>query len=258
MKQNFDTALKYVLIDEGGNDDDKRDHGGRTSRGITQKEYDHWCSLNGKSQGDVFKAKQTDIETIYHDQYWDPYSDDMPSGVDYLFFDISVNAGRTRAVRQFQQALGLGVDGMMGVVTQSAIQNADPVDLINKVSDVRANWYRNLAQFPVYGKGWLNRVGHCRKGALALAKGKTYKKVAAPAEKTKDAAPSTTTVSPETSGGATVATGGILETLNSFKESIEGFIDFNYVKYTLMAIAVFTLAYSIWGFYKRSKVQALQ
>jgi lysozyme family protein len=121
MADNFDTSLRLVLADEGGNSDDPNDHGGRTSRGITQREYDHWCGLNNKQGGDVWNASDEDIAAIYKDQYWNPYCSDLPTGLDYLFFDISVNCGRTQAVRQFQRGLGVNVDGMMGIVTKNSI-----------------------------------------------------------------------------------------------------------------------------------------
>ena len=37
---NFARALRLVLVDEGGLDDDPHDHGGRTAHGIIQREYD--------------------------------------------------------------------------------------------------------------------------------------------------------------------------------------------------------------------------
>lgn len=257
MKQNFNTALKYVLVDEGGNDDDPDDHGGRTSRGITQKEYNSWCSLNNKSSKDVWKATQSDIETIYHDQYWDPYCDDLPPGVDYLFFDTSVNAGRSQAVRSFQKALGINADGMMGQVTRAAIINADPKQLINDVSEVRRNFYRHLRQFPKYGNGWLHRVDHCERGALAILNKTPYKKPvpSVPSPKADENDHQKPTVSPETSGTTAVATGGLLDMLHEFKDSIEQYADITYIKYALIAIAVASFGYAIWGVYKRSKAQ---
>jgi len=36
----FPHALRLVLVDEGGLDDDPHDHGGRTAHGIIQREYD--------------------------------------------------------------------------------------------------------------------------------------------------------------------------------------------------------------------------
>lgn len=249
--QNFDLALKYVLVDEGGNDDDPRDHGGRTSRGITQHEYDTRFS------GDVWKASDDQIKSIYHDQYWLPYCDDLPNGLDYIFFDMAVNAGRSRAVKIFQQALGVGTDGMMGILTLDAIKKADPVKLIHDVSEARRNFYRNLAQFPIYGKGWLRRVDHCEQGAAAMVSSDEYIKhpnVESPKANEKDV--STTTVSPEASGSTTVAAGGLASIIDSLNDTLTKYQDLlHYAKYALLAIAVGTLGYSIWGFYRRSKIQ---
>lgn len=83
---NFAPSLRAVLQDEGGNDDDPADHGGRTSRGITQREYDAWRSLNGNPSIDVWKASDAEISTIYHDEYWEPFCDGFPIGPDYLYF----------------------------------------------------------------------------------------------------------------------------------------------------------------------------
>ena len=38
----FPTSVALTLVSEGGNDDDPRDPGGRTSRGITQNEWNNW------------------------------------------------------------------------------------------------------------------------------------------------------------------------------------------------------------------------
>ena len=98
MESNFKASLDLVLKSEGGNDDDPQDHGGRTSRGITQREYDAWRREKGMLTQDVWKAPDSDIAMIYHDEYWRPWCDGMPMGVDYLFFDMSVNGGPGRAI----------------------------------------------------------------------------------------------------------------------------------------------------------------
>src|SRR5690348_13605429 len=91
MKDNFPKSLAFVLKNEGGNDDDPADHGGRTSRGITQREYDAWRTEHSLPTQDVWVAPQSDIDAIYHDEYWEPLCDDFPSGIDYLYFDMAVN-----------------------------------------------------------------------------------------------------------------------------------------------------------------------
>src|SRR5579859_7112752 len=124
MKDNFKASLAEVLKSEGGNDDDPADHGGRTSRGITQREYNAWCQENGHPQIDVWQAPQEHIEAIYHDEYWMPWCDLFPVGTDYMFFDMCVNAGPHRAIVLGQQALGVNDDGRVGPVKRSAFRAA--------------------------------------------------------------------------------------------------------------------------------------
>ncbi|MGH7240196.1 MAG: glycoside hydrolase family 108 protein, partial [Candidatus Saccharimonadales bacterium] len=208
MQTNFDQSLKYVLLDEGGNSDDPNDPGGRTSRGITQGTYDSWCKLNNQPPGDVWNATDDAVKSIYHDQYWNPYCDSLPGGVDYLYFDISVNSGRTQATRLFQKALGVTVDGMLGQITMSRIQSVDPIKLINAVSERRRDFYRSLSQFSRYGKGWMNRTNHSENAAIAMSKATDFEKPAAISVKATD--PVTPAVPPEVTG---TATGGLLAVL---------------------------------------------
>lgn len=258
---NFDAALKLVLVDEGGNDDDPRDHGGRTSRGITQREYDAWCKLHGQPTGDVWRASNENIKKVYHSQYWNPYCDNLPSGVDYLFFDISVNAGRTQAVRQFQKALGVRVDGMFGVATREAIATADPATLISTVSDVRRTFYRNLRQYPIYGRGWMNRVNHAEKGAMSLlgeAKdGEEYVKpgVGEGGNKARDEDVKQPPIKPEVAAGAAAGSGGLLGMLQSLKENLTDYAHLKYVQYTLIGIAILGFLYAMWAISQRRQAQ---
>ncbi len=167
---NWKPSLAAVLKAEGGNDDDPLDHGGRTSRGITQREYDSWRRLHAQPTLDVWKAPQSDIEAIYHDEYWMPHCDVLPVGADFLLFNMNVNAGPTRGAKILQQALGVTVDGRIGPMTREAIRNVDPKALIERYSGASRNFYLGLHQ-PRFTKGWLNRVDFVRKTALAMIQG---------------------------------------------------------------------------------------
>lgn len=170
VASNWKPSLRAVLASEGGNDDDPQDHGGRTSRGITQREYDAWRRERQQPLGDVWHAPQSDIEAIYHDEYWEPFCDLAPIGVDYCLFNTRVLAGPDRAARLLQQALGVTADGRIGPVTREAMQQAAPEAFINRFAGVSANFYRGLHQ-PRFTKGWLNRVEFVRQTALKMAKG---------------------------------------------------------------------------------------
>jgi lysozyme family protein len=167
---NFQACLAFVLKSEGGNDDDPQDHGGRTSRGITQREYDAWSKEQGWPPSDVWKASAHDIAQIYHDEYWMPLCDDLPIGIDYLYFDMAVNAGPHRAAVLLQKALGVNPDGRIGAVSRQAIRNCDAKGLIEKFSTAKANWYKSLHQ-PRFTQGWLNRTASVKINALSMLKG---------------------------------------------------------------------------------------
>lgn len=170
MKDNFQRSLKIVLLDEGGNDDDPADHGGRTSRGITQREYSAWRKLQGLPDKDVWTASDAEVAAIYKGDYWDPFCDDFPVGIDYLYFDMAVNAGPRRAAILLQRALGVVADGRIGPITKLAIKNADPKKLIDEYTESKRAFYKSLNQ-PRFIKGWLNRCAHVQKAAAAMVKG---------------------------------------------------------------------------------------
>src|SRR4029450_10024608 len=91
---NFRKCLPLLLEHEGGNDDDPRDPGGRTSRGILQREWDAWRRTRPGLPADVWRAPQDQVEAIYRQNYWNPLRcDDLPAGVDYAGFDYGVNSG---------------------------------------------------------------------------------------------------------------------------------------------------------------------
>jgi lysozyme family protein len=164
---NFKASLALVLQSEGGNDDDPEDHGGRTSRGITQREYDAWRKERGQAPLDVWKAPQADINAIYHDEYWNPLCDSLPAGVDYIVFNNNVLDGPARSTILLQRALGVTADGRIGPITRAAIKTADPAVLVAKLSVASADFYRSLHQ-PKFLKGWLNRVAFVQKNAINM------------------------------------------------------------------------------------------
>lgn len=164
---NFQPSLAFVLESEGGNDDDPADHGGRTSRGITQREYDAWCREKGYPLIDVWKAPQEHVDTIYHDEYWMPWCDSLPTGVDYIYFNNCVLDGPHEATLLLQRALGVTADGRIGPITRQAMMAANSVKMIVALSAASEAFYRSLHQ-PKFLKGWLNRVAFVQKNALKM------------------------------------------------------------------------------------------
>jgi lysozyme family protein len=176
MEIDFIPSYGFVRAAEGGNDDDPSDRGGRTSRGITQREYDAWRKQKGKPPLDVWSAPEDDIKLIYLEEYWHPESTWMPMAIDYMFFDAKVNMGPHEAIILLQRALGVADDGRIGPVTRQAIQSADVRDLVTKYAGQKIIFYRGLARNKSQRKflqGWLNRVQSVKNNALSMLENKS-------------------------------------------------------------------------------------
>jgi uncharacterized protein (TIGR02594 family) len=166
----FSACIARVLVSEGGNDDDPRDPGGRTSRGITQSEWNAWTQTHPGLPSDVWQAPQDQIIAIYRAKYWNPLKcDNLPGGVDYAVFDYGVLSGIGRAARVLQGFVGAPVDGEIGPQTIAAIAQADPVALINQICNERLAFMQSLSTWPTFGRGWTNRVESVRAAATAMA-----------------------------------------------------------------------------------------
>ena len=169
---HFPACVNLLLVHEGGNDDDPRDPGGRTSRGITQREYDTWRYAHSGLPADVWQAPQATVLDVYRAKYWNAMRcDDLPAGIDYCVFDYGVNSGLGRAIPLLQKTLGVAVDGSMGPLTIAAARGADPVALINRYQDARLTFLHGLSTWSVFGRGWGTRVADVRRDALKMAGG---------------------------------------------------------------------------------------
>src|SRR5512143_952107 len=225
--ENFPACLKIILREEGGNDDDPRDPGGRTSRGIIQREWDIYRRTHPDRPKDVWQAPQADVEAIYKTQYWNPYCDDLPSGVDLVFFNASVNSGRQQAVKELQVALGVTADGMMGMETLGAAQMPQDFQaLITKICEQRRAFYQRLRTFKTFGRGWMARTDRVEAAAkdmapvfdpsmVPTAQGDTTTLSAKKADPT-DVAKSTIDIGPAAGGSAgSTFLGGLIDQIQS-------------------------------------------
>jgi uncharacterized protein (TIGR02594 family) len=167
--QRFADCVALVLHDEGGNDDDPRDPGGRTSRGILQREWDVWRQTHPGLPADVWDAPQDQVLAIYHEKYWNPLScDQLPAGIDYAVFDYGVLSGIGRSAKVLEGFAGTEVDGEIGPKTIAATAEADAPTLIKQICDERLAFLQRLDTWPTFGNGWTKRVQRVRSAALAM------------------------------------------------------------------------------------------
>lgn len=186
---NWPESLRRLLEHEGGNDDDPRDPGGRTSRGIIQSEWTRYVAAHPGLPADVWKAPQSAVEDIYRRQYWDALRcDELPAGVDYAVFDFGVNSGIGRAARYLQLIVGTAQDGQIGPATLAAVRGKRPIEVIEALCSRRMAFLQGLKTWGTFGKGWGRRVAEVRKAALAMAGGAPAKPAQAPAPQPSKAA----------------------------------------------------------------------
>ena len=171
MNKNWQKSFQYMLQSEGGYADLSHlgDTGGMTNLGVTRAVWENWVghSVGEKEMRSLTPEK---VEPLYKRKFWDACRcDDLPSGVDFIVFDMAVNAGVGRSAKILQKVVGTVPDGAIGPLTLAAVQAMNPEVVIDEFSKARAAFYRSLPTFGAFGNGWLNRVEHSKSKALAMA-----------------------------------------------------------------------------------------
>jgi lysozyme family protein len=165
---NYKNCLELVLKSEGGWVDNPKDPGGETNLGVTKAVWEEYVGHPVKTMKNLTKD---DVAPLYEQKYWRPcYGEVLPRGLDFLVFSMGVNAGTGRSVKLLQSSLGCVADGVIGSRTRELIAFSDISKLIAKFSDARREYYRALKNFPIFGRGWLNRVDHEEAQALQMVK----------------------------------------------------------------------------------------
>lgn len=158
MLSNWQKSFELMLKSEGGYVNNPADPGGMTNLGVTKATWENWVG-RASDEAEMRSLTADKVEPLYKKKFWDAVrGDELPVGLDYLVFDFGVNAGPGRAIKVMQSAVGVTPDGGFGPLTLAAVQAIDPVELIDKFSQAKEDFYRSLGTFATFGKGWLNRV----------------------------------------------------------------------------------------------------
>lgn len=150
MDDRFDECLAFTLRAEGGYVDDPADPGGATNMGVTLATLREW------SDDPSLGANQVQ---------------DMSLRTARAIYDFGVNAGIWHSARLLQRALGFTgdeVDGSVGPETLAAAAKADTRLLVDHLAERQSAYYRGLADFPTFGRGWLTRTEERKRAALAM------------------------------------------------------------------------------------------
>ena len=166
---NWDKCCAITLDFEGGNDDDPHDPGGRTSRGITQREYDVWRRSHAGLPSDVWKAPQGTIVSIYRDSYWNACAGDIwATGCDLCVYDETVNSGPGRALSGARAVFGTPTANWATLAAASTALK-DRTGWIKRYQAKRLSFLEGLRTWSYFGTGWGRRVAGIEALALKMS-----------------------------------------------------------------------------------------
>jgi lysozyme family protein len=168
MQSDWQKSFELMLKSEGGYVNNPADPGGMTNLGVTKATWENWVG-RASDEAEMRGLTPEKVEPLYKKKYWDAVrGDELPPGISYLCFDFAVNAGAGRSIKTLQTAVGVTPDGGFGPMTMAAVQAVDPVELIERFSQAKEDFYRSLTTFATFGKGWLNRVADVKVKASAM------------------------------------------------------------------------------------------
>lgn len=159
-RKRFDQIVETVLRHEGGYVNDPADPGGETKYGISKKSYPHL---------DVRNLTIDQAKDIYYRDWWlrlrlNEIRDDA---VATKILDTCVNVGARTGIRLLQRALRaigrpVAVDGIVGPETIRAVNEVEPLQLLEALRSEQADYYRELIRrnpkLAQFEKGWTNRA----------------------------------------------------------------------------------------------------
>ena len=157
--KNFDIAMYFVEISEGGTNNDPDDRGKFTNFGISEKQYPNL---------DIAGLTINSAKEIYYNDYWIKNKcNNMPKELAIVMFDSGVNCGVSSAAKWLQNSINnmgtdLAVDGIIGPITLSYINNNNYMRIAVAILAHRLKRYSRLIKIdPVqykFVRGWINRV----------------------------------------------------------------------------------------------------
>lgn len=159
MTNTYYKAFQFLLSNEGGFSDHKRDSGGKTMNGVSSKYFPEVYQMLMDAEDEV--QRHDILFKFYYNEFWNPlYSDIKDEKLAIRLFDLGVNLGVKPSVRLLQSSsnvLGtkLRTDGIFGKGTLIAVNVTNPYnEYIRQVE----SYYKSLPDFDIFGVGWTNRL----------------------------------------------------------------------------------------------------
>jgi lysozyme family protein len=152
---DFETAIGYLLSNEGAYVDNVHDSGGSTNFGITQ----HLLSFyrcTGVTTDDVKNMSIDEAKAIYKKYLWDHLGlSGLDQSVATALLDIAANMGEHTMTTLAQEALGFGItDGILGPITKNGLNVIGSRKFLAIFIGKIVDHYCEI----IFLKGWLRRA----------------------------------------------------------------------------------------------------
>lgn len=156
----------FILKWEGGFVNDPDDLGGATNKGVTlgtYKQYKANKKLPEPTIEDLKNISDEEWTEIFKKMYWDRWKADKINNqsVANLLVDFVWGSG-VNGIKRPQKVLGVKVDGLVGDKTLSAINNAEPKELFERLKQDRIAFIDEICKArpanEKFRKGWMNRI----------------------------------------------------------------------------------------------------
>jgi lysozyme family protein len=161
---DFVPAVDYVLQNEGGLVDNRKDNGGVTNWGITLPMLTTFRNKQCSNE-DLINLTQAEAKQLYESIFWNKLRvSGLNQAIATAIFDMSVNNGQGVATRLAQECLGSQIvaDGVMGTDTLNALDKVN-VDMFiyNYVGLLQDRYVKICINAPdqiTFLLGWLRRT----------------------------------------------------------------------------------------------------
>ena len=130
---NFKISWSKTRVHEGGYNNDPKDNGGETYRGISRKNFPNWPGWaevikSKRLRGDIILTLEPLVEKFYIDNFWNPIKGDeiINQEVADELFDSSVLLGIHQSVILTQRSLNIPESGKMDSSTLNILNQNNP------------------------------------------------------------------------------------------------------------------------------------
>ena len=174
----FESAVLYVLRNEGGLSENPHDPGGITNHGISfrflksilQERLKNYGIFDEVNEDTIRHLTQDQAKLIYKGEFWNlaPFEKIYNQDFANYIFDMSINMGISPAIKCVQRACWavmkrwdqLPDDGILGDRTLATIKMCAFL-LMPALRSERANYYRSLGLEKEFLHAWYNRT-YCK------------------------------------------------------------------------------------------------